>query len=288
MDDNRGNGRDQAMEQCETLCVMGFSALLAGDHERAEELFRRSVELDSDYVFGYLGLAKSRLPGAGYFEIIARIMALLQPARYVEIGIERGAVMRLLPSSCRVVGIDPEPRVEESGISALASIYLGTSDDFFTTEDLREWLGGPFDLAFIDGLHNFDQVLQDFINLERYAGSDAVILIHDTLPLDQQTSTPERKTVFWSGDVWKIIPCLTKERPDLRIFTIPTYPAGLSVVTGLCPDSRKLTNELPLLRERYRGFELGRIDSRKEFFSLVDNDWSEIEKSLVRVLEKGV
>ena len=271
---------------CETLCALGFSSLLAGDTVRARKFFQHSLALDPDYVFGYLGLAKSRLPGAGYIEIIKRIIAFLEPQRYVEIGVERGAVLGLFAPSTRVVGIDPEPRVGAGEILENTSIYPQTSDDFFAENDLQSLLRGPFDLAFIDGLHTFEQALKDFINLESCATSTSVILIHDTLPLDRQTSTSKRKTVFWTGDVWKIIPCLKQERPDLRVFTIPTYPAGLSVVAGLQPSSRVLAENLPSLMQHYQELDLEEIASRQEFFSLVDNNWSKIKNALIQVLEK--
>ena len=46
-------------------------------------------------------------------------------------------------------------------------IYPVTSDEFFAQEDVGRILGGlPLDLAFIDGLHLFEQVIADFINVE--------------------------------------------------------------------------------------------------------------------------
>ena len=46
-----------------------------------------------------------------------------------------------------------------------------TSDDFFASHDLAQVLGGrPVDLAYIDGMHQFEFALRDFMNLERYVG----------------------------------------------------------------------------------------------------------------------
>ncbi|NTV49882.1 MAG: class I SAM-dependent methyltransferase [Geobacteraceae bacterium] len=118
-----------------------------------------------------------------------------------------------------------------------------TSDDFFKQYDLREVIERQtFDLGFIDGLHLFEQALKDYINLERYARQDSVILIHDCLPIAPIVAERERCTGFWTGDVWRIIPCLKTFRPDLKIMTIPTKPSGLGVVTHLDAASTVLSD----------------------------------------------
>jgi hypothetical protein len=118
-----------------------------------------------------------------------------------------------------------------------------TSDDFFAQYDLGEVLGrDTFDLGFIDGLHLFEQALKDFINLERYARKDSVILIHDCLPIAPIVAERDRCTGFWTGDVWRIIPCLKTFRPDLKLMTIPTKPSGLGVVTNLDAASTVLSD----------------------------------------------
>jgi len=190
MDDNQSRAATGDARECATLCAVGFNSLLAGDVAFAQEQFARAVKLDPAALCGYLGLAKCHLPGPGYIEVLKRIIALLRPARYVEIGVERGAVLGLFDESTTVVGIDPAPRLRK--VADNTALYRMTSDDFFARCNLSEKLGGPFDLAFIDGLHEFRQVLRDFINLEKQVGPDGVILIHDCLPLDRRLrSVPE-------------------------------------------------------------------------------------------------
>ena len=78
-----------------------------------------------------------------------------------------------------------------------------TSDEFFAEHDLRELLGGPVELAFIDGLHLFEQVLRDFVNLERCSTAHTVIILHDCLPArrgdGERASGPRTSTPATSG-----------------------------------------------------------------------------------------
>ena len=111
-----------------------------------------------------------------------------------------------------------------------------TSDSFFNTYDLAQVLRTPyFSLAFIDGLHLFEQALRDFIHLERFASHKSIILLHDCLPLDRATSDRIRTTHFYSGDVWKLPMCLKKHAQNLRIATIRTRPTGLCLVSHFDP-----------------------------------------------------
>jgi hypothetical protein len=62
-----------------------------------------------------------------------------------------------------------------------------------------------------------------------------------TVPLDEATQSRSCDTQFHTGDVWKTVLCLKHYRPDLDIFTIATPWTGLTVVTGLDPASRVLS-----------------------------------------------
>jgi hypothetical protein len=70
----------------------------------------------------------------------------------------------------------------------------------------------------------------------------------------------------------------------LRIFTIPTYPAGLSVVAGLQPGSFNIDGDLSCLLQRYQELDLTKITSAEDLFLLVDNDWEKIEHTLLQVV----
>lgn len=224
---------------------------LLGDFEGSLAAYERAQELSpSEPIIREARLtlsAEQELPGPDYNEWLKLFHDEMQPATYIEIGLGHGRSLALAGPGTRTIGIDPFQgsweRLNFVCPHAPATLFQLTSDDFFANHDLRKILcQESFDLCFIDGLHLFEQTLKDFINLERYARKDSVILIHDCLPIAPIVAERERSTGFWVGDVWRIIPCLKAFRPDLKIVTIPTKPSGLGVVTDLDSTSTVLSD----------------------------------------------
>lgn len=191
-------------------------------------------------------MARIVMPGEDYFHVLSRFHEWLKPETYVEIGVAHGDSLMLARPETRAIGIDPYPQIRTS-IQSRATLYPVPSDKFFADHDLlRELDAKRLALCFIDGLHHFEQVLNDFINVERYSDAHTVVLIHDYLPVTRQVATRVRATDFWCGDVWKIVFCLAEHRPDLTLSVLPVYPSGLLLVTGLNPRSS-------VLRDRFQG-----------------------------------
>ena len=42
-----------------------------------------------------------------------------------------------------------------------------------------------------------------------------------------------RTTLKWTGDVWKVVECLRRERADLSLITVDVPPTGITVIRGL-------------------------------------------------------
>lgn len=230
--------------------------------------------------------AEQEMPGEDYYVWLQRFHERLQPTNYVEIGLGHGRSLAMAGPGTRAVGIDPFMGSWEllNYVSphSPGQLFPLPSDDFFLRHDLREVIGtDTFDLAFIDGLHLFEQVLKDFINLERYAREDSVILIHDCLPVAPIVAERDRCTGFWTGDVWRIIPCLKTFRPDLKIFTIPTKPSGLAVVTGLDTTSTVLSNNYETIRKYFLGLNLP--ESTAQRFVLLKAEAIDEETALRRL-----
>ncbi|MGI0495780.1 class I SAM-dependent methyltransferase, partial [Limnospira platensis] len=223
------------------------------------------------------------LPGLDYLETLRRLHLFLNPKNYVEIGVDRGKSFELASLSTVAIGIDPQPKLQ-CKIAPSAKIFQMTSDDFFQNHNLlKELQGQRVDFAFIDGLHLFEQALQDFINLEKYSHSNTVICFHDTFPLDEITARRDRTTGFWSGDVWKVVLILRKYRPDLKIYTVATQPTGLTIVTNLDSSSKILSKHYDDIVQQY--IDEAWVDSlelRSAMFSVVVNDWSYISSQCLQ------
>lgn len=169
-----------------------------------------------------------------YLHLLTDLHRRLRPARYLEIGVNEGHSLALGGPTTRLVGVDPEPRVGDLDHPDW-KVVSSTSEEFFASHDVSGLLGGPVDLAFVDGLHHFEVALADVLAVERYAHPGTVVLVHDVVPIDAPTSTRERATVVWSGDVWKTIVALRRHRPNLVITTLDVAPTGMALITGFGP-----------------------------------------------------
>jgi Methyltransferase domain len=210
----------------------------------------------------HLEESKRRLPGPPYYQVLRWIHEDLRPANYVEIGVRKGMSLRMAVPGTPCIGVDPNPILDRE--LPETRIFALTSDAFFARHDLRDLLGGPVALAFIDGLHLFEQVLVDFINVERHSDPETVILLHDCLPFDEITSNREQTTDFYSGDVWKAAMALVQHRPDLEMTTIRTAPTGLTLVRGLDAESRVMELELPEIEATYRDLDFDYFTANRD------------------------
>lgn len=215
-----------------------------------------------------------------YYGLLRRAHELLAPSRYLEIGVHEGHSLSFVRPGTRAVGVDPEPKVSDPPPGA--TIVTATSDDFFADPGLVGLLGGPIDLAFVDGLHLHEQTLRDVANVERHASPDGVILIHDCLPIDAATSARRRSTVVWSGDVWKVVVALRRHRPDLTVTTVDVEPTGLAIVTGLDPTNTLLLDDYDAIIDELAGLHFDDLEAvgRDAMLGVVPGTWESVEPLL--------
>jgi len=284
---NRRGEYDKALALADyAIAVGGESAILlvekAHAHFRldqpaeAEAAARQAVALSPDVPGGYALLAEITLPGDDYIEHLRRFHEELRPRNYLEIGVDTGRSLALALPPTVAVGVDPKPRLNFPP-QTLTTLVPLTSDAYFADRDIS---APTIDLAFIDGGHLFEIALRDFINVERHASSDTVVLMHDCLPMDRVTRQRERTTAFWSGDVWKVIPALRKWRPDLEIFTIPCKPTGLAVIQRLDQKSHVLADNFDAIVAAAPTEP--DADALRQSLALVENDWGAVRTRLGR------
>jgi hypothetical protein len=180
-------------------------------------------------------------------QLLAEIHKKLQPQFYFEIGVQTGKSLAL--AQCEAIGVDPMPLLSHE-LGAKAKVITASSDAFFARQG-DVLLRKPIDLCFIDGMHLFEYVLRDFINVERYAKAHTLIVIDDIYPGHPDQAKRDRCTRAWTGDVWKLTAVLQRYRPDLFIQTVDAYPTGLMLITALDPNNNVLSDNYQAILQQY-------------------------------------
>lgn len=185
-------------------------------------------------------LALTTCDGEHYRSVLSAVHGALQPRVYLEIGALHGETLELAGKETFSIAVDPKPQIDRSFANDV-SIFAETSTCFFGRWDDRPGLAQhKVNLTFIDGLHLFEQALEDFFNAEMRSAPGAVIVLHDVLPADERTASRTQHPDWWTGDVWKMIPALRKYRPDLKLILSAAAPTGLLIATSLAPASQVL------------------------------------------------
>jgi len=253
----------------------------AGRGARARRYAERALAINPRLDDMHRLLSNLELPGEDYLALLARLHAHLRPRTYLEVGVSSGKSLRLVAPGTRAIGVDPQPRVALP-LPPDAKVFAESSDAFFAQRDVKAELGGlPVELAFIDGMHHFEFALRDFMNLERLCTRDSVILLHDCYPWCEIAARRERASGLWTGDVWRVVPLLKEQRPDLEIHTIAAPPSGLCMVRNLDPASRLIADNLEALCARYRDLDYRVLASDPAgTLNLFPNDWGRVEALL--------
>ena len=211
--------------------------------------------------------------GPLFRDFIAQVIRKKQARGYLEVGVRDGATLVL--ADCPSIGVDPDFQLSLNpmGSKTALHLYQMTSDQFFRDHDPRLILGAPVDVVFLDGLHQFEYLLRDFINSEAVSRKEGLIMLDDCLPVNSEMTeryhAPDARedkdlAQWWTGDVWKLLPILQTFRPDLRICPIDTQPTGNICITNLDPTSTILRERYYEIVDRYRDLTMN--DSLLEQF----------------------
>jgi len=216
------------------------------------------------------------LAGIPYLEFLKALHKKRNVQRYLEVGTHGGHSLSLARKAA--LAIDPEFLLDKKRWSKKRDVHLFemTSDDFFAAHDPVAILGQPIDLAFIDGMHWSEFVLRDFCNVERHCSPESLIVLHDAVPINfemtervrrQEARRDEAFSWYWTGDVWRVVPLLRRERPDLRIQVLDCPPTGLVLVSQLNPQYRMPAGRLEALTRELAESEV----QEPEFWSFIES-----------------
>jgi len=198
-------------------------------------------------------------------EIIQRVVNKIKAKLYLEIGVQRGKNFYKIIAPEKIA-IDPKfmigyrRRLLGMRTFFTSTFFEMTSDQFFQTKADQVLNAKSIDVAFIDGLHTYEQSLMDFNNCLKYLSPNGVIFFHDCNPASLEAAEPasspqemmekfSKKNSEWNGDVWKTIVHIRSVHPTLNVFVLDCdFGVGVASygkpeeVLGFSPDEIKQMN----------------------------------------------
>jgi hypothetical protein len=177
--------------------------------------------------------------------VIQRIADAVKCKVYLEIGVNTGEIFFQVRSPLKIA-VDPDFKFssfQRFKRGSVRPVFRGeremffekTSDDFFNADS--GILKNGIDVAFIDGLHTYDQVMRDVQNTLRFLNPAGIIILHDCNPLNASGAWPVKNSIrevlelaaagkvsgwngMWNGDVWKAVVHIRAAEKNLNLFTL--------------------------------------------------------------------
>lgn len=169
---------------------------------------------------------------------------------YLEIGVSHGFVFRRVAADVKIA-VDPACKLSArsrrlAAAKARATHYFEMTSDAFFADETAFLEQRGIDVALIDGLHTYGQVVRDVENTLRYLRDDGIIVLHDCNPKQASVAYPATSYADfrahnhwwngpWSGDVWKSIVHLRSTRHDLRMVLDCDW--GVGIIRKGSPES---------------------------------------------------
>lgn len=179
------------------------------------------------------------------FEIINYLIQKYGLQRYLEIGLAEGNNFYQVRCGSKE-GTDPALRIHEDG----AKLWALPSDDFFKQVKSKD--PAKYDIIFIDGMHEAQQVIRDVENCLKFLNNNGFIVVHDCNPktYESQLVPWPQGYPFWHGDVWKVIALLRTRMPKLEIMVVDT-DCGCGIIRKGQQELFKPEPNAPLLTYPY-------------------------------------
>jgi hypothetical protein len=161
---------------------------------------------------------------------------------YLEIGVSDPGVNFAKIIVDKKISVDPN--VNEAN-------FVMTSDDFFKENNEK------FDVIFIDGLHESEQVYRDIHNSINSLNDGGSIILHDCNPHSEIIQlVPQIQGGEWTGDCWKAFVKFRQENNQYFTFVIDT-----DYGVGVIKKSNKGITPLVIDKDiNYENFDSNRID----------------------------
>ncbi|MAH44129.1 hypothetical protein CL614_10515 [archaeon] len=105
--------------------------------------------------------------------------------------------------------VDPNPKNK-------SITFKMTSDEFFQKIDKNK----KYDIIFIDGLHQENQVDKDIQNSLDHLSGKGFIIMHDCNPISEYMQREVQGRGYWNGTVWKSWVKLRCTRGDLKMLVV--------------------------------------------------------------------
>lgn len=178
-------------------------------------------------------------------ELINKLIQTNKYKTFLEIGTNTGHNFNAIIAEYKV-SVDPD--------QSTPATYHETSDSFFDRNKEK------FDIIFIDGLHEADQVYRDIVNALKFLNEGGAIVCHDMNPLSYAAQLVPRIQRVWNGDCWRAWVRFRQERSDLNMFVL-NMDHGCGVITR--GKQERLVTDLD---ETYDNL----VDNREEWLNLKD------------------
>ncbi len=193
------------------------------------------------------------LPGMNRIRAVQRALEGRVKPVYLEIGVSRGQAFQRISADVKIA-VDPAFKLSErtrelADAKGRETHYFETTSDDFLANETAFLEQHPIDVALIDGLHTYEQVVRDVEKTLPYLRGDGVIFLHDCNPpfalagrraesWDEFVSQQSGPLVIgiWNGDVWKAIVQLRSTRPDLLVGVLKC-DQGVGFVRKGTPES---------------------------------------------------
>ncbi|MCW1912908.1 class I SAM-dependent methyltransferase [Luteolibacter sp. GHJ8] len=143
-------------------------------------------------------------------------------ASYLEIGLGDGLNFARIKcgSKCSVDPVTGRYPIATPSVSS-------SSDEFFRTNR------STYDLIFIDGLHEAEQVEKDINNSLRCLNKGGMIVCHDMNPQSEAMQRVPRSQTEWTGDCWKAWVRIRARFPDVSAIVVDAdYGVGILIPDG--------------------------------------------------------